>query len=76
MTHKDQNSPSGFIHPDLLAAQKLAYEPSGFVIDKLAREEESQEYGAFDEIKRPGRFFRLSLILLCRQLLQIQNTRY
>ncbi len=36
-----------FIHPDLLAAQKLAYEPSGLAIGNLARETESKEYGAF-----------------------------
>ncbi len=34
------------IHPDLLAAQKLAYEPSGFTCKKVMQEAESPEYGA------------------------------
>lgn len=34
------------IHPDLAAAQKLAYEPNGFICNKLTQEAESQEYGA------------------------------
>ncbi|MDP1608001.1 MAG: MepB family protein [Chlamydiales bacterium] len=34
------------IHPDLIAAQKLAYEPSGLMMDHFATEEESEEYGA------------------------------
>jgi hypothetical protein len=36
----------GTIHPDLLAAQKLAYEPSGLAYTRLMHEAESQEYGA------------------------------
>jgi len=35
------------IHSDLLAAQKLAYEPSGFTCKNLVQEKESREYGAF-----------------------------
>ena len=34
------------IHSDLLAAQKLVYEPSGFSCKNLVLEAESQEYGA------------------------------
>lgn len=34
------------MHPDLMAAQKWAYEPSGFTIDHFTVEKESQEYGA------------------------------
>ena len=34
------------IHPDLLSAQKLAYEPNGFSCDEIVQETESQEYGA------------------------------
>lgn len=34
------------IHPDLLAAQKDAYEPSGLTVTNLIREAESEEYGA------------------------------
>jgi hypothetical protein len=35
------------IHPDLLAAQEIAYEPSGLKISKLIKEAESKKYGAF-----------------------------
>lgn len=35
------------IHPDLLAAKEFAYEPSGFICKNLAKEIESEEYGAF-----------------------------
>jgi hypothetical protein len=34
------------IYPDLIAAQKLAYEPSGLMMDHFAIEEESEEYAA------------------------------
>jgi len=34
------------IHPDLLAAQKRAYEPNGLVCGAIIQETESQEYGA------------------------------
>src|SRR5476651_865530 len=34
------------IHSDLLAAQKLAYEPGGFVYKNVIQEAESQEYSA------------------------------
>lgn len=36
------------IHPDLLAAQKFAYEPNGLTCTKIAKEVESKEYGAFE----------------------------
>jgi len=38
---------SSTIHPDLLAAQKLIYEPLGFVCTNITKEAESEEYGAF-----------------------------
>lgn len=41
-----KDSKSLFVHPDLVAAQKLAYEPSGLIIDQFATEAESAEYGA------------------------------
>lgn len=34
------------IHPHLVAAQKLAYEPQGFICKNIEQEAESQEYGA------------------------------
>ncbi len=34
------------LHPDLLEAQKLAYEPLGLTCNNLVQEAESQEYGA------------------------------
>lgn len=34
------------IHPDLLAAKKFAYEPSGMAWKNLEKEAESEEYGA------------------------------
>lgn len=34
------------IHPDLLEAQKLVYEPSGLICHNLVKEKESEEYGA------------------------------
>lgn len=47
MRNESKNSASKFVYPDLLAAQKLAYEPSGLgEISKLAIEAESKEYGA------------------------------
>jgi len=39
---------SACVHPDLLAAQNIAYAPSGLIIDKLKREAESEDYGAFE----------------------------
>jgi hypothetical protein len=35
------------IHPDLLAAQKLVYEPCRFIISDIAQEAESNDYGAY-----------------------------
>jgi len=35
------------IHPDLLDAQKFAYEPSGLLCKEITKEAESEEYGAF-----------------------------
>jgi len=34
------------IHPDFLAAQKLAYEPNELICNAIIQETESQEYGA------------------------------
>ncbi len=34
------------VHPDLLEAISVAYEPSGLICQNLAKEEESEEYGA------------------------------
>lgn len=34
------------MHPDLLIAQRVAYEPSGLIIDAFLEETESKEYGA------------------------------
>jgi hypothetical protein len=34
-------------HPDLAAALKLAYEPSGLILKNLTQKTESKEYGAF-----------------------------
>ncbi len=42
----DTTSSSASIHPDLLAAQKLAYNPAGLICQKLTEEAESQDYGA------------------------------
>lgn len=39
-------NPTTLIHPDLIAAQKLAYEPNGWVIEHFTTETESQEYAA------------------------------
>lgn len=36
------------LHPDLLAAQKLLYEPNGLIISHLLKEAESEDYGAFE----------------------------
>lgn len=38
--------PPPSMHPDLLAARKLAYEPCGLFIEHFALEKESQEYAA------------------------------
>ncbi|NNM43264.1 MAG: MepB family protein [Chlamydiae bacterium] len=48
MSKEKEQDFSEIVHPDLLAAQKFAYEPNGLSIDKLKREAESQEYGAFE----------------------------
>lgn len=37
---------SELIHPDLLAAQKLVYEPAGLICKNIINENESEEYGA------------------------------
>ncbi len=47
MNDKNKRNPSASIHPDLLAAQKYAYEPSGLLFNKLEKEAESEEYGAY-----------------------------
>lgn len=46
ITHSGHIMKAILIHPDLLAAQKLAYEPSGFMCKNVVQETESQEYGA------------------------------
>lgn len=51
------------LHPDLLAAQKLAYEPSGLICKKIKKEAESEEYGAFVfEINNRSILFRTGKI--------------
>ena len=51
------------IHPDLLAAQKDAYEPSGLFCKKITKEAESEEYGAFEfEINNQQVKFRVAKI--------------
>ncbi len=48
---RDKNHNQAFsetIHPDLLAAQKFVYEPTGFICKKIIKEIESEEYGAFE----------------------------
>lgn len=40
------NSFSKVLHPDLALAQKLAYEPSGLIINNFTAETESEEYAA------------------------------
>lgn len=56
-----QNPP--VTHPDLLAAQKLAYEPSGLTYTKLVKEAESEEYGALMfEINNMQAKFRVAKI--------------
>ena len=51
------------MHPDLIAAQKLAYEPSGLVIERFAREKESREYAASEFVVRHQRIrFRVAKI--------------
>jgi len=41
------NNSCDAIHSDLLAAHKLAYEPSGLICKNFVKEAESEEYGAF-----------------------------
>ncbi len=54
---------SNIIHPDLVAAQQFAYEPSRLICNKLTREAESQEYGAFNfEINNKRIKFRVAKI--------------
>lgn len=38
---------SNNLHPDLLAAQKFVYEPSGLICTHVIKEAESEEYGAY-----------------------------
>lgn len=38
---------SKIIHPDLIEAENLAYNPSGFTIENFSIEAESQEYSAY-----------------------------
>ncbi len=57
-----------FIHPDLLTAQKNAYEPSGLIIDKLTKEKESEEYGAFD--------FEMNLLRIKFRVAKITPTKF
>lgn len=52
MLVKKKNSPE-FIHPDLVAAKKNAYEPCGLTMDHFAIEAESEEYAA-SEFKMNG----------------------
>jgi len=56
-------NPHKVVHPDLLVAQKLAYETHGLLCTNLAQEAESQEYGActFD-INRKRITFRVAKI--------------
>lgn len=62
---KDGNKKSSYEdnHPDLFVAKKLIYEPSGFTITKLIKEEESEEYGACEfEINKKRIKFRVGKI--------------
>lgn len=59
---KDNNSCLA-IHPDLFAAQKFAYSPSGFTSHSFKKEAESAEYGAFDFVMNNRRIkFRVGKI--------------
>lgn len=50
-------------HPDLLTAQKVAYEPTGFIIEKIRQEAESQEYAACSfEMNNKNVTFRVAKI--------------
>jgi len=40
--------PTNTLHPDLLATQKLVYEPNELICTNIIKEAESEEYGAFD----------------------------
>lgn len=57
MRDKSKQNPPGVIHPDLIAAQKFAYEPSALKSSKLIKEAESEEYGAF-EFEMNNRFIK------------------
>lgn len=46
MVSKIKIIPAEVIHPDLIAAQKLAYEPSGLICKNIVKEAESEEYAA------------------------------
>lgn len=53
-----KNIPSKRAHPDLLLAEDFIYKPSGFVLQNLKTEDESEEYGAAEFIlnNRPIKF--------------------
>lgn len=56
---KERNIP----HPDLVTAQKLAYEPNGLLLSGLLEEKESQEYAACAfEINNKNIKFRVAKI--------------
>jgi len=48
MRSNDKPTSADTMHPELLAAQKYAYEPSGLTLTNLLQAAESQEYGACD----------------------------
>jgi len=51
------------IHPDLLLAQKLVYEPCGLIRQNITKEAESEDYGAFRfELKNRQIMFRTGKI--------------
>ena len=54
------------VHPDLLAAQKLAYEPSDLRMSHLFKEKESEEYGAFEFILNKWLLSILLLLFSCQ----------
>lgn len=56
-------NPTAFMHSDLIAAQKLSYEPSGLIIEHFVKERESQEYAASEFIMNHRRIkFRTAKI--------------
>lgn len=51
------------LHPHLLEAQKLLFEPSGWFIDEIVQEIESETYGAFQfEMNRKRILFRVAKV--------------